>query len=203
MYYLVALTAALLVALAAGGNPRFWARTELRAEPLLILALALQPILPLAVAAGASVLLVRCVWLSAFPVLLLVLVLNRRHAGIGLMAAGVASNTAVVFANLGMPVLADAIAIAVPNVSPAAYLDVVHPLATGRTVFLSLADIMPVVGPSWLAAVVSVGDLLLLVGLFVFLVSSACPSPCDRSHAAASIDSCQRLSETDPPSVWN
>ena len=88
---------------------------------------------------------------------------NRHLPGLPLVAAGWALNTAVVLANTGMPVSAEAIAAAGGAGAPTGR----HvPLGTGQ----HLAPLADVIAVPVLGVVVSAGDLLLTGGAAVMIV---------------------------------
>lgn len=101
------------------------------------------------------------VLLSYIP-LLLVVALNQRMPGMWITGIGILMNFTVIALNNGMPVLPEAIELAggVPEMA----LDAKHVVldSTSRVPFL--ADIIPMPG-----SVISLGDVLLAIGLGVFI----------------------------------
>ena len=112
--------------------------------------------------------------------LLIWCVLNYKLPGSSFLILGTALNALVVYANHGrMPVSEAAVTMLVPeNLQVAALSRLVedggsltHTLLTQDTRFPLLADVIPVPLP-WYPSVVSVGDLLLVIGVVWVIVSS-------------------------------
>lgn len=94
------------------------------------------------------------------------IIANRRIAGLWILALGAALNAVVIAANHGvMPASAQAMRIA--GLPPAEHFANSAPLSQPH--YLALGDVLPVPGPWPLGNVVSVGDILIIVGLFVVL----------------------------------
>jgi hypothetical protein len=161
----------LVVRLAAGHGLGSLRDAKLRGESLLLLLLVAQVALPLLKLAGPAARVAFWAWLGTFVALAAVALLNRAQPGMGVLAIGLLSNFIVVAANGGMPVLPAAAAAARGRAALLAVPvgDFVHVLARSGTRFVWLADVIPLPGPSWLRALVSVGDCLLLVGVATFL----------------------------------
>ena len=146
-----------------GGRLRNVAHAQLHASWLLFLGVAVQVgvdlaasrrLLPDAGLSGWSLLLVSQLLVVAF------LVRNRALPGTWLVAAGLLLNAAVMAANRAMPV--DPAAIAALGIDGAVVAPGKHTLMTADTHLPWLADIIPV---PWLRSILSVGDLVLAVGL--------------------------------------
>jgi len=104
------------------------------------------------------------VWLlllSYLP-LLVVVVVNQRMPGMWISGIGVLMNFTVIALNNGMPVLPQAIELAGGNAAMA--LDAKHVLLDGSSHLPFLADIIPLP-----RSVISLGDVLLAVGIGVFV----------------------------------
>ena len=101
--------------------------------------------------------------MASFIPLLAVVWLNRDQQGLWLAGIGILMNLTVIGVNEGMPVLAEAVELAGGTFDPAA-LDAKHVVLDGSTRFAFLADIIPFPG-----TVISLGDVLLAVGLGVFI----------------------------------
>lgn len=104
------------------------------------------------------------VWLiliSYLP-LLLVIALNQRQPGMWISGIGILMNFTVIALNNGMPVLPEAIALAGGDAGMA--LDAKHVVLDAGSSLPFLADIIPMPG-----SVISLGDVLLAVGLGVFV----------------------------------
>jgi hypothetical protein len=155
--------------LVAGGTLRAFEVLHLHWWGLAVVGLVLQaapvPNLPLLSARGdATVVLI-----ASYLLLLLVIVLNRRIPAAPAMALGLILNLAVVGANAGMPVSADAIQAAGGSVGTASGVDSAkHHLMTEDDVLTLLADVIPIPPP--IAAVLSIGDVFLYGGVFWFVV---------------------------------
>jgi hypothetical protein len=101
------------------------------------------------------------VLLSYLP-LLGVVALNQRMPGMWISGIGILMNFTVIALNNGMPVLPEAIVLAGGSADMA--LGAKHVILDGNSQFAFLADIIPI--PS---SVISLGDVLLAVGLGVFI----------------------------------
>jgi len=99
---------------------------------------------------------------SYVPLLVFVL-LNRNSSGIWIAGIGILMNFTVIVVNAGMPVLAEAAAIAGGG-DVDLVLGAKHVLLTTDTVLPFLADVIPVP-----RSVLSLGDVFLAIGLGVFL----------------------------------
>jgi hypothetical protein len=142
-----------------GGSLEFLAATRLAWLPLLWTALVLQ-ILPalwleLSDTSALVVVVISNLLLIAF------LLLNRGLPGVGLMAAGLLLNLIVIAANQAMPVSQTASDIAGVTHSPTA-AELKHEPMRPSTVLPWLGDVIPL---PRLGEVLSVGDLLLVVGI--------------------------------------
>lgn len=106
--------------------------------------------------------------LASYALLLAFVVVNRRWPGVVLIGAGMALNLIVIFANGGMPVSLKAARAAGLDSTGADFLDtaVKHRPMGSQTVLWFLGDWipLPVVG-----AVVSVGDVVLGLGIFLLM----------------------------------
>lgn len=104
------------------------------------------------------------VWLILFSYLPLVIVvaLNQRQPGMWISGIGILMNFTVIALNNGMPVLPEAIELAGGQADMA--LDAKHVVLDGSSHLPFLADIIPMPG-----SVISLGDVLLAVGLGVFV----------------------------------
>jgi hypothetical protein len=170
LWLALVLFVATTIALLRGGRLSNLADIRLRLWWLLPLGFALQaaPALLPDDAAWAQDLGVGLVLISYLPLLLLV-ILNRERKGMWLAGLGILMNFSVIAANGGMPVLAEA-ALAAGGYEGS--LQVVYgykhvPLDAG-TILSFLADVIPVrlFGQG---QVISLGDVLLAVGLGAFL----------------------------------
>jgi hypothetical protein len=162
--------AAVILSLATGGSLRLLAREQLKGEWVLLILLPAQLIWPdaaraLGVKCGASV----AVWLAMMMALAAVLILNsRRRWMLALAALGISLNVLVIALNTAMPVSIMAASEIGGTRADARRLlkqDCLHEEIDGRTVLPQLADIVPIPGPPWHRSVISIGDLLLALGL--------------------------------------
>lgn len=104
----------------------------------------------------------------SYALLLAGLYLNRSYKGVPMMIAGILGNFAVIMANGGrMPVSAVAMKALGADTSRAFLSpDYTHQLMTGETFLFWLGDIIPVISPLPLKVIISLGDILILYGLF-------------------------------------
>jgi hypothetical protein len=172
---LLAVVLGVALGLALGGSLGRLADLRLRAPGLFPLAIGLQllaypsGILPFAVSDRVATGL----WLGSYALLIAIAVLNRRLAGFGVAAAGMASNLAAVLANGGhMPALRSAMADA------GVRYDGVHAnsVAAASPRLAWLVDRWG--APDWvpLANVYSVGDVLLAVGAIIVISCAMGPT---------------------------
>ena len=110
----------------------------------------------------AKNLAVSLVLLSYLPLLIVVL-LNQRLPGMWIAGIGILMNLTVIALNNGMPVLPEAVHLAGGEIGKL-HLDAKHVLLDGSSKLPFLADIVPMPG-----SVISLGDVLLAVGLGVFV----------------------------------
>lgn len=173
-----ALVLGILAGYVRGGRLKRLENVKLRAEVLMLVALALQWLTPtVARALRLSSNLAFLIWLTAFAVLLCALWLNRSHRALVLAAAGVGLNVVVIAANGGMPVLPGALRVLGPEgaITPAAFAsDPLYHLAGPTTRLPLLADTIPVPLPSLLGGVASIGDVVLMAGVFWFVQEAMC-----------------------------
>jgi hypothetical protein len=174
---LVALALACVVSVPlTGGRLARLADLELRWAWAALGALALQIAITMAagsVAAGTLAVL----HVASYGLAAAFIVANRRVAGLRVLALGAALNSLVIAANGGvMPASARAMQLAGLPVS--GHFANSAPVARPR--LLALGDVIPVPGPWPLGNVMSVGDLVILVGLLVIL-HRACRSSAPRA----------------------
>jgi len=169
---LLLLLAVVLLGYAVGGNVRRLKHVRIVGEPILLVAIVVQLVLPLL---PWSRYLFYWLWLLSFPVMFLVCVSNLRKVGFAAIGSGVALNFIAIVSNGGMPVAAEAIIGAGYSGSPLNAVpseSLAHMLASSETRLIVMGDIMSLPGPDVIQGVVSVGDVLLMVGITVFLVSA-------------------------------
>jgi hypothetical protein len=104
--------------------------------------------------------------------------LNLGKPGFAAVLAGVLLNMAVIFVNAGMPVsFGSLLAAGYAGAVPSEYLGPfgLHHIAAWGTSLLLMADVSPVQGPVLVRTIVSIGDVLLIVGVMVFIVWGSSP----------------------------
>jgi len=201
MILLLALLLSIAVSLARGGRFRWLAETPLRFGWLAILAFALQwsiiyaPLPRTEGPLGPRTLLL----IASYLLVVAVVVLNRRVAGLPLIGVGLGLNFLVMLANGGfMPVTLEAVERAgmahlVLGTEPGARLlatkDIILPVEATRLWVLS--DIFVVPAPLPIRTVFSLGDLFLAAGIFVLFQRAMRPragvaAPADASEAERS-----------------
>ncbi|MFQ5517987.1 MAG: DUF5317 domain-containing protein [Acidimicrobiia bacterium] len=102
--------------------------------------------------------------LASYVPLVVLAYVNRTRPGMALAGVGMALNFAVIAINGGMPVLPAAVDLV--GGSLPLQLDAKHVLLDDTSILIFLADIIPL---RWLGQVLSIGDVLLAVGLAQFL----------------------------------
>lgn len=105
------------------------------------------------------------VWLvlASYVPLLIVVLINQRLPGMWIVGVGILMNLTVIALNNGMPVLPEAFALAGGEIGKL-QLDAKHVLLDHSSKLPFLGDIIPMPG-----SVISMGDVLLAVGLGVFV----------------------------------
>jgi len=171
-----AVVMSLVCGLLTGGRFASLTRFRLRAEPLLLGSLVAQAILPRVLPVGVVDDLVATYALWVLPALMVmsVLLVNGRHPGLAVAAAGIGLNLLVVLANGGMPVLESAAGqVGIPIGSMARHLaeSWLHIQADHNTRLLVLADVLPIPGPAWHSGLASLGDVFFATGIGHFLFS--------------------------------
>lgn len=163
---------AFLLGLALRGSPRGFEAVRLRAWSLVVIGLGLQ-FLPLPNGAAGRDLAVRIVVLGASYVLLIAFaLLNRRLPGMPLMLVGLLLNAAVILPNGGMPVSEAAIHASGQGDMLRLFVEegaTKHHLMTEEDVLRPLGDVIGVPPP--IRQVVSVGDVLIYVGIVWFVLA--------------------------------
>jgi len=122
------------------------------------------------------------IWCSLAVACTVVAAMNFRRSGMLLVAAGLASNALVVLLNTGMPVVLGNVRgspAAAESASAAIERSWLHVEATARTAVLFLADAIPVYGPSWQRGLVSLGDLMLAIGIAQYIATTMLWQPPD------------------------
>jgi len=175
----VLLVDALLLGVAAGlvtgGSISALREVRLRFEMLMLGLLVFPAVLPTAaIRIGLSGPVALEMWVIAMCILCILAMTNARNPGMPLVALGVAANALVIVLNGGMPVLLTAyVPLGGPPIDPVSMAgDLLHVPLGQSTLLGFLSDVIPVPGPQWHRAVVSIGDVLLCAGVALFIAYS-------------------------------
>lgn len=165
-----------LVGKIRGGSFERLADLQIRGISWAFMALGLRLASAFLAAKGIEIIFLQII---AYCLFAYVLWSNLNLPGMKLFALGTLLNFVVIIANGGMmPVSAQAIALAgLPE--PAG----THMLLTAETKLWFLADIIPLPVP-FLARVISIGDILIYVGIFYFMQKKMLPAPKERKKPA-------------------
>lgn len=172
--------AALLLSLLTGGSLRHLARERIRGEAVLVLLLPTQLIWP-TIAAKLEIHseLSTIIWLMMMAILAVTLMMNaHRRPALALAALGIAANVLVIGVNQAMPVdirRASEIGVSRQEVRHALERDGLYEELDSGTLLPTLADVIAVPGPAWQRGVVSVGDLILAMGLSLWVFAASRP----------------------------
>lgn len=178
MILLEIIVCGLVLALASGGSVRRLAAESLRGEAIILGLLPTQIAWPVVVAhLRLECTLSIIAWLIMMAALAIVLMLNStRRAVLSLAALGISANILVIGLNQAMPVslrAASEIGSTRTEARAALASDCLHEELDQDTALPFLADVVAVPGPTWQRGVVSLGDLLLAVGLGGWVFSVA------------------------------
>lgn len=143
-----------------GGKPRHLAQVKFAGAELILAAVLLQGLAPVAYRSNET--LSYLLHLLSYLLILVALSLNTRTAPIALVAAGIFLNFIVIAFNGGMPVR-------LPVAKAAAFTDGMHVTLHDATLLPWLGDIIVWPLPRPLRAVVSLGDILLGAGVFLII----------------------------------
>lgn len=168
----------LLVSLVTGGSLKRLQQEPLTGEWLLLLVLPVQVLWPgVSESLGLSCALSMVVWLLLMAILASVLMVNApRRWMLAFAALGIAANVLVIGVNGAMPVsikAASEIGGARAAARAALGEDCLHAEMDEATRLPFLADVIAIPGPAWQRGVISLGDVLLALGLgsWVFAAS--------------------------------
>jgi hypothetical protein len=164
---LLSLVLGIGLGLACGGSLGGLQNLRLRGEPVLVILLFSQMLLPFVPASGASARALYWIWALTFPMIAAICVANLRVPGMALASVGLALNAAVILVNFGMPVLPGAVSAAGGSVAVLKEMDFAHVVGTARTLLPALADVVPIPGPTGFRGVASAGDIVLSCGVAV------------------------------------
>ncbi|MDZ4179653.1 MAG: DUF5317 family protein [Coriobacteriia bacterium] len=179
--------ASLLLSLLAGGSLRHLQDEPLTGEWALLLLLPVQMLWPGAsqrLGLGCSLSMI--VWLLLMASLAVVLMLNApRRWMLAFAALGIAANILVIGVNGAMPVsLKAGSEIGGTRVAVRADLgeECLHEAMDEATRLPFLADVIAIPGPVWQRGVLSVGDLLLVLGLGAWVFAASRRPPTRSRH---------------------
>ena len=162
MLALVAIAMGLLLVGLLGGSYRVLGDTRVRGE-LMILALFLVQAVARG-AAGRAGSLGLIIWAGCSVALLLLMVVQIRVSGFALAALGIGLNAFVVLLNSGMPVVPPPGSVGQVAAAVSASAGFYH-VADARTLLPVLGDVLPAG-----SGIASIGDVLLALGVCVFIV---------------------------------
>ncbi len=168
----------LIASLLAGGSLRNLAQESLRGEWVLLVLLPAQLVWPVVSdQAGLDCALSIIIWLFMMSGLCVVLMLNAaRRWMLALAALGIAANILVIGLNQGMPVsirAASEVGGTRAAVRAALEGDCLHEEMDEETLARILGDVIAVPGPKWQGSVLSLGDVLLSLGLGAWIYDAA------------------------------
>lgn len=171
MMLLWGLAPAIVAGLATGGRLRNLAEHKLRFEWLLLPLLAIVAVLPAVSLPAPESITIVFAWMLPVVVCMIVAAFNIRQPGFFLVLVGLLLNFTVVAANMAMPVH---VTNAVSSMSADGIGDMLarswlHEAADAGARLLILADVIPVPGPGVLRGMVSLGDILIVVGISLFV----------------------------------
>lgn len=161
---------ATLLSLVTGGSLRSLEQERLRGEGFLFVLLPLQVVWPHLVEAvdmecGVGL----AVWLLMMASLVILLAVNASERWVlGVAAIGIALNVLVIGLNGAMPVSMRSVSemgVSRSDALAALEADCLYEPLGSETRLAVLADVITVPGPTWQRGVVSVGDLVLALGL--------------------------------------
>lgn len=168
----------LLMSLVSGGSLRRLAAEPLKGEMALLILLPVQLLWPVAsrrfeLSCEFSIV----AWLLMMAGLAVVLMLNSpRRWQLAVAALGIAANILAIGLNQAMPVsisAASEVGIRRSEARSALAADCLHEEVKDETKLPLLADVIPVPGPSWHGGVISVGDILLSLGLGAWVFAAS------------------------------
>lgn len=170
MLALFSIAVAVLLGLAAGGGMSSMVRWSYPGTPTFIGLFVLQ-----AVARGRGIpqflgpQYALSIW-ALVVVILVLMLLSVRELGVQIVAAGIASNLLVVLANGAMPIAFEAMRVLGAGDRALGQGEGFYTCMLDGALFQFLGDSIPVPNPFGGGFLVSVGDLLLVVGVVVFVV---------------------------------
>lgn len=181
--FTLAVLAGIASALAKGGRLKNLSRLEIRQGWLLLVVLLCRTAVDHGGQWGFTWFSAASPWLmiTGYTLLLGISVANRHLPGVKALGLGTALNLVAIASNGGrMPVAETAVqAIGGERVlqSLASGRDLAHTLMTNETAFPFLADVLYLPPPWPLPEVFSIGDVLIAIGITLFLHHSCCRTP--------------------------
>ncbi len=145
---------------------------QLRGEGLFVALLLLNVALPRLSTVSPSLGMVALyAWTAGMGGLALLAFANRTRPGMAVVGVGILANLAVILLNRGMPVSVEAIRASGFSGSLGTVMsgDVFHRLFGSGTRLPLLGDVLPIPGPRGVRSIGSIGDVLMLSGIAVFL----------------------------------
>jgi hypothetical protein len=177
MFILYAIVVGLVVGFLLGGRLESIAETRFRWGWLAILALAIQVILFSPAAAGLGD-AGRWIYVASTALVVLVVLVNVRLAGLPIVLVGALSNLAAIVANGGsMPASPDALA----ELGSGVHSGPTNSVLVARPALAPLTDIFAM--PSWVpfANIFSIGDVLIGFGVAVAIAAAMRPGMARRT----------------------
>jgi hypothetical protein len=172
-----ALIFAMVLARPMRGHVSHLAHARFRFELLVPLGFLLQllpPALSSSYGCGGIVAVTLISWIAGAFVLVIACLLNWEHVGFRLAALGVALNGLVIVLNRGMPVSSASLRyLGLSDAAQTGALTPLYHLSDAETLLGILGDVLPVPGPPLIQSVVSLGDLLLMVGVAVIVLDGS------------------------------
>lgn len=180
MVLALAILVGLGLRIALGKELRGWAQIPIRGEAPFVIAFVLCLVLPLAArVARLPALAISLPWCALMLAVVILSLLNfSAIRGFALLAIGSALNLLVIALNSVMPVATTAAAAVAGTSGAAAALkgDTFHRAMSSATHLSLLADILPLSGARPLSAVLSIGDVLMYVGIAVVICAARLPN---------------------------
>lgn len=177
---------ALVAGLVTGGSIARLAQIRLNYEAVFILAFVVQSVAPLVLRSQSfrPDILLYGAWMIPTLLCAAVAAVNGRRPGMWVLALGLVLNLVVVGANAGMPVsvqVAADLGMEAGAFRAALETSWLHVPVHAGTMLAFLGDVIPVPGPDWHKAIVSLGDVLIAGGAALFLFTSLHPASKDSS----------------------
>ena len=184
MVALVAIAVGLSLGALSGGSVLGLVEVSLRFEWLVLVLFVVQAISRGRIAGiGASAIGI-AVWAFTCLALLAFLSPDVRRPGVWIVGVGIALNMLVVLVNGGMPIILPESAVSSTTVASVAQSMGFYQMAGPGTVLTALGDVI-VLGWGGYRALMSCGDVLLAIGVAVFIVDAMANDSVTRARAQA------------------